>query len=157
MRMSWFVSLDRRAVLKDFRRMRLALLPVPLFCVLLALLQTMAGSRESVAQQSARESSSQRYAGMSPLYSGDFSSIDEGKRLNALNADRQKKLIADTNKLLSMATELNAEMSGANAASLTPDQLRKVAQMEKLARSVREKMSKAWIEPAMSPFSAVYR
>ena len=63
------------------------------------------------------------------------------RQLQALNADRQKSLVSDTVKLLKLANELNAEVSGRNPDTLTPDQLRKLEQIEKLAHSVKEKMS----------------
>jgi hypothetical protein len=63
------------------------------------------------------------------------------KRIRVLNAERQKELVSDTQKLLQLARELNAEVSDANAAAMTDAQLRKVAEIAKLARSVKEKMS----------------
>jgi hypothetical protein len=63
------------------------------------------------------------------------------KQLQALNADRQKALVSDTVKLLKLANELNAEVSSGNPDMLTPGQLRKLEQIEKLAHSVKEKMS----------------
>ena len=63
------------------------------------------------------------------------------KQLCLLNAERQRALVADTNKLLKLAHELDAEISSANPDSLTPDQLHKIAEIEKLAHSVKEKMS----------------
>lgn len=63
------------------------------------------------------------------------------KRLRALNAERQKELVADTNKLLKLASELDAEVARSDSANLTPAQLHKVAEIEKLAHSVREKMA----------------
>jgi hypothetical protein len=63
------------------------------------------------------------------------------KQLRLLNADRQKAIVADTNKLLKLAQELDAEIGSTNPDSLTPGQLRKIAEIEKLARSVKEKMS----------------
>jgi hypothetical protein len=63
------------------------------------------------------------------------------KRMRALNAERQKELVSDTQKLLQLARELNAEVTDANAAAMTDAQLRKVAEIAKLARSVKEKMS----------------
>lgn len=63
------------------------------------------------------------------------------KRLRALNEDRQKHLVSDAAKLLKLATELNAEVSSGNSDALTPSELRKVAEIEKLARSVKDKMS----------------
>jgi hypothetical protein len=73
----------------------------------------------------------------------------EEKRLNALNTERQKNMIADTNKLVKLAAELNAEVNGKNLGQLTPDQLRKVAEIEKLAHGIREKMSTS-VKPAPS-------
>ncbi len=63
------------------------------------------------------------------------------RRLRALNAERQKQMVSDAAKLLKLASELNAEVSSGNFDSLTLAQLHKVAEIEKLARSVREKMS----------------
>jgi hypothetical protein len=71
---------------------------------------------------------------------GDYSPQQE-RLQNALNADRQKKLIADTNKLVKLATELHAELSGTNSDALTPAQLHEVAEVEKLARNVKKEMS----------------
>jgi len=68
-------------------------------------------------------------------------SVEEGRRLRALNADRQKSMIADVNKLLSLVNELNAEIARGNPDSLDPAQLRKVAEIEKLAHNVKDKMS----------------
>jgi hypothetical protein len=64
----------------------------------------------------------------------------EQRRLLELNAKLHKAIVSDTHKLLEMVTELNAEIGGADPASLTPDQLRKVAAIEKLAHSLRDKM-----------------
>jgi hypothetical protein len=63
------------------------------------------------------------------------------RRLRLLNAQRQKELVSDTEKLLQLAKELNEEVSDANSAEMTDAQLRKVAEIAKLARSVKEKMS----------------
>jgi hypothetical protein len=74
----------------------------------------------------------------------EFDSPDqrqEQQRLKAINAARQKSLVSDTNKLLKLANELNAEIARSNAGTLTPEQLHKVAEIEKLARNVKEKMT----------------
>lgn len=73
----------------------------------------------------------------------------EEKRLNALNTERQKAMVADANKLVKLAAELNAEINGKNLGQLTPGQLRKVAEIEKLAHNIREKMSTS-VKPAPS-------
>jgi hypothetical protein len=72
---------------------------------------------------------------------GNGDEADKEKRLRALNAARQKSMVSDSNKLLKLAGELNAEVSRANPESLTRAQLRKLGEIEKLARGVKEKMS----------------
>ncbi len=59
----------------------------------------------------------------------------------ALNVERQKQMVSDANKLLKLARELNDEVATANTGTFTPDQLHKIAEIEKLARSVRERMA----------------
>lgn len=67
--------------------------------------------------------------------------IWQERQLRALNADRQRELVKDTNKLLKLARELDAEIGSTNPDSLTSDQIRRIEEIEKLARSVKEKMS----------------
>ncbi len=67
--------------------------------------------------------------------------VEEHRLLNALNADRQRAMVSDTTKLLRLVNELNAEVAGKSPQELSPNQLRKVAEIEKLAHSIREKMS----------------
>ncbi len=63
------------------------------------------------------------------------------RRLRVLNGMRQKSLVADTQKLLRLSSELKAEIDRSAAASLTPEELHKLSEIEKLARSVKAKMS----------------
>jgi hypothetical protein len=67
--------------------------------------------------------------------------IEKARQLRAYNSERQKSLVSDTNKLLKLARELDEEVNSTKPDSLTAAQLRKVAEIEKLARSVKEKMS----------------
>jgi len=67
--------------------------------------------------------------------------IQYERLLRALNADRQKALVSDTNKLLRLANELNSEIARSNTDTLTPSQLHKMAEIEKLAHNVKDKMS----------------
>ncbi|MGD0735602.1 MAG: hypothetical protein ABR976_10665 [Terracidiphilus sp.] len=76
----------------------------------------------------------------SGIDNGNEDSEVQEKRFKALNAERHKSMVADTNRLLKLAGELNAELADEPAESLNPDQLRKVAEIEKLAHSVKEKM-----------------
>lgn len=62
------------------------------------------------------------------------------RQLRALNEERQKDLAGDTIKLLQLARKLDAEVKVSDDGRLTPDQLRQVERIEKLARSVKKKM-----------------
>jgi len=66
---------------------------------------------------------------------------EEEKVLRALNAARQKSMMADGDRLVRLVHELNAEIERTNPDSLTPAQLRKVGEIEKLAHNVKDKMS----------------
>ncbi len=71
---------------------------------------------------------------------GVGSSIYQERRIRQLNLAQHKAMVNDTDKLLKLVTELNAEINRTSPAALTPEQLRKVAEIEKLARSVKDKM-----------------
>jgi hypothetical protein len=76
-----------------------------------------------------------------PSASDNYDPTMMERRLNALNRERQKEMISDTNKLLKLAVELNDEIAANNTGTLTWDQLHKMAEIEKLARNVKEKMA----------------
>jgi hypothetical protein len=80
----------------------------------------------------------------------NYDSIMMERRLRALNIDRQKQMVADTNKLLKLARELNAEVASSNSDSFTPDQLRKIAEIEKLAHSIKGRMADGVTQPVPS-------
>jgi hypothetical protein len=73
--------------------------------------------------------------------------VYEQRHLHELNAKLHKSIVSDTGKLMKLVTELNAEVSSTNPASLTQEQLRKVAAIEKLARSLRDEMRSTVKEP----------
>jgi hypothetical protein len=75
--------------------------------------------------------------------------VQAEKRMTALNAERQKSMISDSAKLLKLANELNGEIAQSNTSELTPAQLRMVAEIEKLAHNVRDKMSMSIRGPQM--------
>lgn len=77
------------------------------------------------------------------LFNGplEMDPIQAQRQLKALNEARQKLLVRDADRLLRLALELRDEVAASGADHLTPVQLRKLGDMEKLARSVREKMS----------------
>lgn len=56
------------------------------------------------------------------------------------NLDRQKHLENDTKRLLALANELNTEIASSSMETMTPEMIRKMNEIEKLARSVKDKM-----------------
>ena len=66
--------------------------------------------------------------------------VFQERRMRQLALETHKQMVSDTDKLLQLVTELSTEISTTNPRSFTPDQLHKIAQIEKLAHSVREKM-----------------
>ncbi len=78
---------------------------------------------------------------LSPLSEDDQDPMMAERRIRALNVQRQKQMVADADKLLKLAKELNEEVAKANTGTLTDDELHKIADIEKLARSVRQRMT----------------
>jgi hypothetical protein len=56
------------------------------------------------------------------------------------STERQKKLVADTEKLLALATELKTDVDKTNKNILSLDVIKKADEIEKLAHSVKERM-----------------
>jgi hypothetical protein len=63
------------------------------------------------------------------------------KRMRALNEDRHKSMVSDAEKLLKLARQLDAEVASNPTDEMTPAELRKVTEIEKLAKSVKSKMA----------------
>jgi signal transduction histidine kinase len=62
------------------------------------------------------------------------------KMEKARNADRQKHLVQDTNKLLALAKDLKEEVDKSNQDTLSVDVVKKAGEIEKLAKSVKDRM-----------------
>lgn len=62
------------------------------------------------------------------------------RRIKKLNEIRQKALVAETEKLLRLARELNAAVSDKDSQMSAEERLRRVAEIEKLAKDVKSKM-----------------
>ena len=108
----------------------------------LALLLGLPSGAQNGSQQ--QRGTLQQQMSQQPLGGGDVSEGDlirQEQQLRALNAERQKSMVSDAGKLLKLAHELDAEISSANPGTLNADQLRKLAEIEKLARSVKDKMT----------------
>ena len=59
------------------------------------------------------------------------------------NNQRQQQLVADTTKLLALATELKEEVDKTNKDTLSLNVVKKAEEIEKLAKAVKEKMRDA--------------
>jgi hypothetical protein len=64
----------------------------------------------------------------------------EEEQARARSTERQKKLVADTDKLLALATELKTDVDKTNKDILSVDVIKKADEIEKLAHSVKERM-----------------
>jgi len=79
-------------------------------------------------------------------------SVFAAKRLRALNADRQKSMVSAAERLLSLAKQLDAEIASNPTGQLTPEEIHQAAEIEKLARAVKEKMTQSFIgAPQFNP------
>lgn len=70
------------------------------------------------------------------------------------NALRQKSMVSDAAKLLRLAQELNASFSGGGPELSAQERLRRFAEIERLAKNVREKMQYAGA--ASDPFPGTF-
>ena len=64
----------------------------------------------------------------------------EHDREKALNKQRQTNLQKDTDRLLKLATEMKESVDKSNEHTLSLDVIKKADEIEKLAKSVKEKM-----------------
>ena len=62
------------------------------------------------------------------------------QNFEAANTERKKQIAGDSEKLITLAMALKAEMDNTANGALTPDLLHKVEEIEKLAHEVQEKM-----------------
>jgi hypothetical protein len=73
-----------------------------------------------------------------------------------MNADRQKSMVSDADKLVKLARQLDAEIASNPTDELTTEELRKVAEIEKLAHNVKSKMAQSFglgpqVRPSLVP------
>ncbi len=122
---------------KPLRSLRLAIWLAPIIALL-------AGAQNFPSSQSPNQVSPR---GRNPF--GGAASADplyEERRMNALNADRHKSMVSDTEKLLRLAKQLDAEIAANTQVGLTSKEMKEVAEIEKLARNVKEKMVRTFGE-----------
>jgi hypothetical protein len=75
---------------------------------------------------------------------GDTGPVSEDRRNEALNADRHKSLVSDAAKLLRLAQQLKEEVEASPSQTLTPQEVRRLSDIEKLAKNVKEKMARSF-------------
>ena len=100
----------------------------------------VAGQQAPYSQFPSTNRGNQSYPDSTSPFAQDGNSPDK-RRIQLLNAQRHKDLVSDTEKLLKLAKELNDEVGASGSDSLSDAELRKVAEIGKLAKSVKEKMS----------------
>lgn len=64
----------------------------------------------------------------------------EEKQVIVRNTERQRRLIADTDKLLVLATELKLDVEKTDKNILSVDVVKKADEIERLAKSVKDRM-----------------
>jgi hypothetical protein len=62
------------------------------------------------------------------------------KQEKAQNDERQKRLVADTDKLLELATQLHTDVAKTDKNMLSIDVIKRADEIEKLAHAVKERM-----------------
>jgi len=83
--------------------------------------------------------------GMSPA-SAATSSLDTGTSIfpdnsrQKRNDERQRRIVSDTQKLLALTSQLKAEVASTGAEAMTPEMLKQMDEIEKLAKSVKDRM-----------------
>jgi hypothetical protein len=70
----------------------------------------------------------------------DIPSDMQHKQVKAMNQERQASLKKDSDKLLQIATELKQQVDKTNENQLSLEVIRKTEEVEKLAKSIRDKM-----------------
>ena len=66
------------------------------------------------------------------------------RRVRSLNVERHRSLVSDTDKLLKLARQLDLEIASNSSDELTPQEMQKVAEIEKLAHNVKAKMAQSF-------------
>src|SRR5271168_3725898 len=97
------------------------------------------GQRNTQTQQQTGPYGAAPSPGALPDFGPNSPKIEE-QQAKARSNERQKKLVADTDKLLALATELKTDVDKTNQNILSMDVIKKADEIEKLAHSVKERM-----------------
>ena len=104
-------------------------------------------SRQSLQEQTTHIRWSGGRAGTSPGYPAadhdrqvTVNDSAEVRLAQLLRVQRQKQLISDSDKLLKLATDLKQQIDNTPAETLSADSVKKAAEIEKLAHSLRQRL-----------------
>lgn len=119
------------------------LLNVPSRILMVLLLTATFTAAHSQMQGPAQPPAAPGIPGVNPSASSDSDPMT--RRMNAemvvkRNIQRQQEIIADTNKLLQLAQQLNSDVSKSSKDTLSLSVVKEADEIEKLAKSVKEKM-----------------
>jgi HAMP domain-containing protein len=79
----------------------------------------------------------------------------EARQAKMLNVQRQQAIVTDTEKILQLARELEADAHSARPTMSLAERMHKAEEIEKLAKTVREKMTYAiGAPPPPNPYAA---
>jgi hypothetical protein len=81
------------------------------------------------------------FPGRAGIADSQLDATGQMRRMRLLNAARQRAMVSDADKLLALARELNGQMAAGGKSVSPADRMRMIAEIEKLAHSVKEKMS----------------
>jgi hypothetical protein len=85
-------------------------------------------------------------AGMPPMMGLDYPTVDangpriDDMQLKARNYERQRKIQAETDRLVSLAADLKQQVDKPDKTPSSADLMRRAEEIEKLAKSVKERM-----------------
>jgi hypothetical protein len=87
-------------------------------------------------------------AGSTTTHSGRHAGEDDMDSVHPLpesyarmqSVERQRRLVSDTERLVSLTNQLKASIASSGTETLTPEMMRQMDEIEKLARSVKNKM-----------------
>jgi hypothetical protein len=97
-----------------------------------------AAQSAAIAQAAAQAAANVPTANDDPSLAGTSSIEEQQARMR--NSERQKQLVDDTQRLLSLANELKADVDKSTKDTLSLDVIRKADEIEKLAHNVKDRM-----------------
>jgi len=115
-----------------------------LFCVPCLAQTSTTGVPITASQQAEIQRLAAQVEARVKVSSGDALALMEQRQIANLVAERQAQLRRDTEKLVALTAELKQHVDKAGVNILSMDVIKKAAEIQKLAKSVEEKMKHAY-------------